>query len=101
MSNSEDLNDKDIFSFDLEKLKINISDYSTEKLCEMIVCDRYLSLNKELTAFCMEELGKRRVNGDDFQFEEFIDKSFKSLPILDFSVPDLKSILTQMASKIK
>lgn len=76
---------------DLEN--INISDYDSKKLCEIIVCNRYLGINKNLALQCMTELANRRINGDSFEFELFIEESFKELPVLNFKIPDLNSVL--------
>lgn len=86
----------------IDLIKQNVPSYSNEKLCEMIVCDRYFGMGKEISLICMEELGKRRATGDTFDFEEYIDKSYKELPELNFEMPDLRSILNQaIKNKIK
>lgn len=79
----------------MDLIKKNVPSYSNEKLCEMIVCDRYFGMGKEISVICMEELGKRRAGGDTFAFEEYIDKSYKELPELNFDMPDLRSMLNQ------
>ena len=80
---------------DIEKIKENLPQYSNEKICEMIVCDRYLGFGKKISTVCMEELAKRRLAGDTFHFESYIDKVKNELPVLDFSMPDLRDILNQ------
>lgn len=81
---------------DLDKVLENLPSYSNEKLCEMIVCDRYLGFGKKIDVMCMEELAKRRIAGDTFNFEKYIEDAQKDLPVLDFSaVPDLRKILNQ------
>lgn len=81
---------------DLDKIQENLPSYSNEKLCEMIVCDRYLGFGKKIDTMCMEELAKRRIAGDTFNFEKHIEEMQKDLPVLDFSaVPDLRTILNQ------
>lgn len=83
-------------ALDLDNIKNKIPEYTSEKLCEIIVCDRYFGCYKELSILCMEELSNRRSSGDYlFDFESYIDKSFNSLPKLDFSLPDLGDILRQ------
>lgn len=77
----------------IELIKQNIHEYKIEKICDMIVCDRYFGYNTDLTKICMEELALRRINGDSFEFEEYIEKSLKELPKLDFSIPDIKSLI--------
>lgn len=86
-------------SLDIELIKKNIPDYNSKKLCEMIVCNRYFGFNQEITEICMQELSKRRINGDNFEFENFIDESTKSLPPLDFSGFDIRNILNQAIVK--
>jgi len=81
---------------DLELVKKNLPDYSNEKLCEMIVCDRYFGFNQTIAIMCMEELAKRRINGDTFAFEKYIDDSYNSLPVLpNFEQFDIRKVLQQ------
>jgi hypothetical protein len=47
----------------------------------------------------MEELSKRRLAGDTFHFESYIDKVYNELPVLDFSIPDIRSVLQQAIGK--
>jgi hypothetical protein len=84
-------------TLDIEQIKANISEYSSEKLCEMIVCDRYFGWEQQVSAICMEELAKRRMAGDTLDFETHIDKAFKSLPSLKFVMPDFRTLLSQAA----
>jgi hypothetical protein len=85
---------------DLSEISKNIREYTSQKLCEMIICDRYFGCYKELAIICMEELANRRVNGDLYDFESYIDNSLSELPKLDFSVPDLGEVLRQSIRKI-
>lgn len=89
----------ELVEFDLEKIKENIPQYSNEKLCEMIVGVRYFNLEKKVSVICMEELSKRRLAGDQFDFESYIEKEYNSLPVLDFSIPDIRSVLKQAIGK--
>lgn len=82
---------------DLEVLKKNIPTFDSQKLCDMIVCDRYLGFNEEAALMCMEELAVRRANGDEFEFEVYIEQAQKEMPVLDFSIPDLRNILSQIS----
>jgi len=84
---------------DLEKLKEKVPTHTSEKLCEMIACDRYLGINKKLTIMCMEELAKRRDRGDNFDYESYIETSLAEYPALDFNLPDLRSIISQAVKK--
>lgn len=80
---------------DIDKIKENVPQYSNEKLCEMIVCDRYFGFEHKISAICMEELAKRRANGDTFNFESYIDSFYNELPVLNFSTPDIRIVLQQ------
>lgn len=99
MTNNEKL--PEIVELDLQKVKSLIPQYPKEKLCEMIVCDRYFGFNKEITVMCMEELATRRMKGDDFLFEKYIEESLAKLPPLNFSMPDLRATLTSLVKKGK
>lgn len=80
---------------DMEQVKANIPSYSNEKLCEMIVCDRYFGFGQKIDVVCMEELAKRRAAGDTFNFEAHIETIFKELPKINLVKPDLRDVLTQ------
>lgn len=85
---------------DMEKVKANIPNFSNEKLCEMIVCDRYFGFGQKIDIVCMEELAKRRAAGDTFEFESYIDQQFKELPVLNLKTPDLREVLTAAAASM-
>jgi hypothetical protein len=99
------MSDKDLFEFpteeieattlDLELVRKNVPSYSSEKLCEMIVCDRYFGCYREIAVMCMEELAKRRLAGDVFNYETYIDNSYNDLPKLNFGVFDIREALQQ------
>lgn len=82
---------------DLNVIKQNLPSYSSEKLCEMIVCDRYFGCYREISIMCMEELANRRVAGSDFDFENAIEKQLAEMPKMDFAIPDLGDVLRQFA----
>lgn len=84
---------------DLDVVKKNIPNYSSQKLCDMIVCDRYFGFNQTITIMCMEELAVRRVNGDTFEFEKYIDEAYKSLPPLNFDMPDIRKVMQQAINR--
>lgn len=87
---------------DLKMVKENVPTYTSEKLCEMIVCDRYFGCFREIAVICMEELAFRRSKGDSFDFETFIEKAHKSLPELNLQAPNLGDVLRQaIVGKIK
>lgn len=101
MLKNEDLNDTTLLKgikLDLDLVKSKIPSYSSEKLCEMIVCGRYIGFYPEVSVLCMEELAVRRDSGDVFDFETYIDTAYNSLPKLDFTVPDLRNVLSTLIS---
>ena len=85
----------------LENAKLKIPTFDSEKLCEIIVYYRYLNFNKDLAVLSMQELAKRRLEGDSFDFESYIQKSMSQLPALDFSSFDIRNVLTNMVNKKK
>lgn len=78
---------------------MDINNFTSKKLCQIIVLYRYLRLNKDLSIKSMEELSLRRSNGDLFNFENYIEESLKELPELNFSLPNFKDILNQVIKK--
>jgi len=86
--------------FESQKIIDRLPEYTSQKICSMIVCDRYFGIDEELAIACMEELSNRRLLGDDFDFENYIDEKLNELPKLDFSIPDIKSILGNIISGI-
>jgi hypothetical protein len=86
---------------DLDTIRQNVPSFSSEKLCEMILCDRYFGFECKVSEICMEELGKRRAAGDVFNFESHITSISKELPVLDFKIPDFAGILKKVISGIK
>ena len=86
--------------FDSNFIKEKIPTYTSEKLCEIIVCDRYFGSFNAFAVSCMEELADRRIKGDQFEFEKYIESSLKDLPKLDFSIPDIGNVMRQFAGKM-
>jgi len=70
----------------IDQVKANISSQSAIKLADMVITYRYLGLYKEASILAMEELGKRRASGDDFDFETYIAEKIETLPKLDTNV---------------
>lgn len=93
----EDLDE--VTNFNIADLKDKLPTYQMDKICEIIVCNRYFNLDKDLTVHCMEELAKRRIAGDTFKYEDYIENSYKQLPVLNVAMPDLRSMLNQVIGK--
>jgi hypothetical protein len=92
---SENLDDFEIPELNVSDIINNLSSYDVVKLCDMIICHRYLGFNKEIAVACMEELGRRRINGDQFDFEGYIEREFRNLPKIEIALPDLRTALNQ------
>ena len=80
-------------ALDLDLIQSKVPSYSSEKLCEMIVCERYFGFHPKVSVMCMEELARRRIDGNNFLFEEYIENAFNTLPKLEFGLPDLRHVL--------
>jgi hypothetical protein len=94
------LDDIEFKPLDINEIKQNLHNYSSQKLCEMVVCDRYFGSFKEIGIICMEELANRRIAGDSFLFEQCIEDSFNELPVLNLNlIPDLGDILRKISGK--
>tara|TARA_Y100000310_G_C20364424_1_gene660497 strand:+ start:14 stop:340 length:327 start_codon:yes stop_codon:yes gene_type:complete len=53
---------------------------TSETLAAHVVLYRSLNMNKDIAIACMEELMKRKKNGDDFDFETHIDNEVAKVP---------------------
>lgn len=98
----DDSTDDDLeeVKLDIDQIKANLPQYGNQKLCEMIVCDRYFGFEKKISTICMEELARRRSEGDTFAFEAHIDQITKEMPVIDLSgTPDIRTILNQAISR--
>jgi len=95
----DDEDDIESVPLDINTVKEELPTYTSEKLCEMIVCDRYFGCYKDIAIMCMEELAARRAAGDQYDFETHIDKSLADMPKLDFVMPDLGEVLRKLAGK--
>jgi hypothetical protein len=100
MTNQEDDLEIEYKPLDIDLIKSNVPNYTTNKLCEIIVCDRYFGCYKDVAIICMEELVKRRLDGDSFGYEDYIEKSLKELPVLNLNGFNLRDVLQQNIGKI-
>lgn len=91
----EEIEDSEILSLNIDTVKEKIPTFDSQKLADMIVCDRYFGLDKEISFHCMEELAKRRLDGDMFDFETYLDTAYNKLPQFSFEMPDLRAVLSQ------
>ncbi len=94
----EDLTDEDLDFEELTEAEVQakIPEFDSVKLCDIIVSFRYLGLYKFLYVLAMEELAKRRIDGDPFDFEKYIEESTKELPKLEFNITDVNLAMEQL-----
>jgi hypothetical protein len=89
-------------TLNMDKVRESIPDCTSEKLCEMIVCDRYFGFGEKVSPICMEELSRRRMAGDAFDFESYIDQAHKKLPVINLTQNvDLQKNLKQAMAAVK
>lgn len=74
----------------MNELETNIKQFTNEKLCEIVVSNRYLGVLREEAILCMGELATRRAQGDMFAYESKIDELLETLPKINI---DLKTML--------
>lgn len=79
-----------------EEIKQKLPEFTSVKLCDVIVAHRYLGFYKNLFVPCMEELAKRRIAGDSFNFEKYIEESLNDMPKLNFNLGDIGAALEQL-----
>lgn len=81
----------------------NVPDLKTlpsENLAAMVVAYKTIGIYKELALSCMTELSIRRSNGDNFAFEEFIDKEASKIPKIESTnLISLTSMISNFNSK--
>jgi hypothetical protein len=58
----------------------NISTIDSKSLAAYVVLYRTLGMHKDLSVLCMQELCLRRNNGDNFEYEKFIDEEISKVP---------------------
>jgi hypothetical protein len=84
-----------------EQMKNSIPSQSSTKLAEMIVAYRYLGLYKDISLLAMDELGKRRTDGDTFDFEKHISDTLLTLPKLEIPKTDIGSFFSRIGNLVK
>jgi len=75
-----------------------IGQMTSQVLAAYVVAYQALGLNKEFATLCMQELGRRRSLGDDFEFEKFISEEMEKIPKPNFS--DLGKISASLKDAI-
>jgi hypothetical protein len=83
-----------------DKIRETIPLQSSVKLAEMIVCYRYIGIYKEASMLAMEELGKRRLAGDMFDYEKYVEDKLAGLPKLDVKKPGIGSMFGMLGKMV-
>ncbi len=96
-----DQKNEEIVKLDIDLINNNIISFTSHKICEMIVSNRYLKINSQIDVICMTELSNRRLNGDNFEFEKYIEEINKDLPVLNFNVNDITDIRSILNKIVK
>jgi hypothetical protein len=97
--NLNDLDEKDDEEFEElseEEILANIPKFENIKLADIIVAHRYLGVCKNLYIPCMEELARRRIFGDNWSFEEYIEDQLNSMPKIQFNLTDVNMAIEQL-----
>lgn len=68
----------------------NLINYTSEKLADIIVSNRYLGLYETIAIAAMEELAKRRMNGESFEYEQYINEQLNNLPKIQTKMPQMQ-----------
>lgn len=76
-----------------------ISNYSSEELCNLIIAFRTLGVAKSAAIVAMEELAKRRLNGEIFNFEQYISDEVAKMPKLDINYSSIIPMPLNIFSK--
>ena len=63
-----------------QELIAEVPKAASKVLAAHVVIYRSLGMNKELAKACMAELATRRKNGDNFEYEDFIDEKVADMP---------------------
>lgn len=84
-----------------DQIRTMLPNFPGAKLADIIITSRYIGLYKELAVDAMQELSNRRLAGDSFQYEQYIDDNLQALPKIDFTLPNIASLLDQVKAFAK
>ncbi len=94
--NDDDSTIEDAVEVNEEEVIKSFGTYPSERLADLVISYRYLGANKNLSLAAMQELSKRRVSGDNFVYESYIDKNLKELPVITFEIKDISGIMDKL-----
>lgn len=78
--NSDDLDPEEKKRLIKESQMASVSTSASKTLAAYVVVYRSLGMNQDIAIVCMEELMKRRAEGDDYNFEAYIDEEVAKIP---------------------
>jgi hypothetical protein len=79
----------------------NISSSPSDALCQMVISHRYLNISDKVCQAAMEELAKRRINGDQLDYETAIKEGLSKLPKLPKDGIKMSLNMNDLVSLIK
>lgn len=97
MDKEEKINQEADATVNVEEEAIkNISNFTSEKLADMIIMNRYLFLYGELSTAAMQELATRREGGDTFDYETYITTNLDKLPKLQIDLGRVNTLVEKL-----
>ena len=93
--------DDDFEKLSEEEILEKLLELNAFKLADIIVAYRYLGVCKNLNVPCMEELARRRIAGDTWDFEKYIEEQLADMPKISFNLTDVNAALEQLQKMSK
>lgn len=81
--NLEDLSEKHQKSYRLLAKILLAYSAPSESLAAQVIATRTLNIDRTFALWCMQELGRRRKLGEEFDFEGYIEEKINKIPKLD------------------
>jgi len=85
--------EEDILALSEEEIIKGISDFTSEKLADVIVMHRYLGIYADVATAAMEELAKRREGGEKFEYETYINAKLDDMPQITINLNQYSNLL--------
>jgi hypothetical protein len=78
----------------------NLLEVEAKDLAAYVVIYRALGINKELALLCMQQLCKRRSDGDSFEYEGFIEDELAKFPrAVEIKTKDIISLIGSISKE--
>jgi len=75
-----------------------IQEYTSIQLCDIIITNRYLNIFKEKAIIAMQQLSLKRQNGDNFDYESYIEDNLKTLPDINIDIKNSYNLVGVLES---